>query len=205
MAETLNLSQLQGYRTGGTLHVILNNQIGFTTLSKDARSTPYATDLAKMLMVPIFHVNGEDPEAAVHVCRLAFDYRQKFGRDVIVEIICFRRHGHNEGDEPYFTQPVMYEKIRQRPPVDDVYSQRLIADGISDKQSHFLADQITATLEKAFLSEQVQPDIAFRGKWKYVEREYRPLEIQTGVPIDRLERYAKNWRNSRQVFPLTRK
>jgi 2-oxoglutarate dehydrogenase E1 component len=191
VAETLNLSQLQGYRTGGTLHVVLNNQIGFTTVSKDARSTPYATDLAKMLMVPIFHVHGEDPEAAVHVCRLAFDYRQRFGRDVLVEIICFRRHGHNEGDEPYFTQPLMYEKIRQRPPVDEVYSQRLIEDGVSDKQNRFMADQITATLDNAFLSEQVKPDISFQGKWKYVEREYRPLEIQTGVPADRLVRYAQ--------------
>ncbi len=191
VAETLNLSQLQGYRTGGTLHVVLNNQIGFTTVSKDARSTPYATDLAKMLMVPIFHVHGEDPEAAVHVCRLAFDYRQRFGRDVLVEIICFRRHGHNEGDEPYFTQPLMYEKIRQRPPVDEVYSQHLLEDGVSDKQNRFLADQITATLENAFLSEQVKLDISFQGKWKYVQRDYRPLEIQTGVPADRLVRYAQ--------------
>ncbi|MBN2428430.1 MAG: 2-oxoglutarate dehydrogenase E1 component [Deltaproteobacteria bacterium] len=191
VAETLNLSQLEGYRTGGTLHVILNNQIGFTTLSKDARSTPHATDLAKMLMVPIFHINGEDPEAAVHVCRLALEYRQKFGRDVIVDIVCFRRHGHNEGDEPAFTQPLMYEKIRQRPLVDDLYAQRLVADGITEKQSHFLTEQISTTLEKAFKNEQVQLDIAFRGKWKYVERDYRPLEIRTGVPGERLERYAQ--------------
>ncbi len=111
--ETLNLSQLAGYRTGGTLHVIVNNQIGFTTLPEEGRSTPYATDVARMLQVPIFHVNGEDPEAVAQVVRLALEFRRQFQRDVVIDIYCYRRHGHNEGDEPAFTQPQLYREIAQ--------------------------------------------------------------------------------------------
>ncbi|MEJ2202105.1 MAG: thiamine pyrophosphate-dependent enzyme, partial [Desulfuromonadaceae bacterium] len=122
VAETLNLSQLEGYRTGGTVHIVINNQIGFTTLAEDARSTRYATDLAKMLAIPIFHVHGEDPEAALFAVELAFAYRRQFGRDVVIELICYRRHGHNEGDEPFFTQPLMYETIRNRTPVHELYA-----------------------------------------------------------------------------------
>ncbi|NLC70932.1 MAG: 2-oxoglutarate dehydrogenase E1 component [Desulfuromonadaceae bacterium] len=191
VAETLNLSQLEGYGTGGTLHIVLNNQIGFTTSPRDARSTPYATDVAKMLMAPIFHVNGEDPEAAVHVARLAFDYRHRFGRDVIIEILCFRRHGHNEGDEPYFTQPLMVERIKARPSVEEIYTRRLLETGISDKQSRFLAERTTEELETAFAVEKVRLDSSFQGKWRYVERDYRPLEIRTGVPGERLIRFAE--------------
>ncbi len=116
VTEVLNLSQIDGYQSGGTFHLVLNNQIGFTTSPAHARSTLYATDVAKMLMVPIFHVNGEDPEAVVYATNLALEYRQEFGEDVVVEVICYRRHGHNEGDEPFFTQPLMYSKIRKRPP-----------------------------------------------------------------------------------------
>ena len=121
--ETLNLSRLEGYRTGGTLHIVLNNQIGFTTLPRDARSTLYATDVAKMLACPVFHVQGESPEAALHAVRLALEYRQEYGRDVVVELICYRRHGHNEGDEPAFTQPLMYRQIASRPSVNRIYSE----------------------------------------------------------------------------------
>ncbi len=127
VAETLNLSQLKGYRTGGTLHFVINNQIGFTTLPEDSRSTAYATDIARMVQAPIFHVNGDDPEAALRVLRLAFDYRQQFQRDVVMDMICYRRHGHNEGDDPAYTQPVMYRKIKEHPSATVLYGQQLAA------------------------------------------------------------------------------
>ena len=134
VAETFNLSQLSGYRTGGTLHIVLNNQIGFTTLPVDARSSCYATDVAKTVMAPVFHVHGEDPEAVIFATRLALEYRQTFGRDVVVEIICYRRHGHNEGDEPFFTQPLLYERIKERPPVHEIYAAQL-RERVSPKES----------------------------------------------------------------------
>ncbi len=130
IAETLNLSQLEGYSTGGTIHIVLNNQIGFTTLPEDSRSTRYATDVARMLMIPVFHVHGEEPEAVDMVARLALAYRQKFGRDVVIEIICYRRHGHNEGDEPGFTQPLMYELIKNRRQLHLLYAETLATEGV---------------------------------------------------------------------------
>src|SRR4029077_21180883 len=110
--ETLNLSQLEGYKTGGTLHIVINNQVGFTTSPRDARSTTYATDLAKMLECPIFHVNGDDAEAVWYVSKLCVEYRQTFHKDSFIDLICYRKHGHNEADEPTFTQPVLYKQIK---------------------------------------------------------------------------------------------
>jgi 2-oxoglutarate dehydrogenase E1 component len=132
VAETLNLSQLDGYCTGGTIHLVINNQIGFTTLPDDSRSTLYATDIARTVQAPIFHVNGDDPEASIRVMRLAYDYRQQFGRDVVVDMICYRRHGHNETDDPAYTQPVMYKKIESLPSVANQYGNRLVGEKAID-------------------------------------------------------------------------
>ncbi|HRE06825.1 MAG TPA: 2-oxoglutarate dehydrogenase E1 component [Opitutaceae bacterium] len=154
VAETLNFSQLPGYRTGGTLHIVINNQIGFTTLPSDARSTRYCSDVAKMIEAPIFHVNGDDPEAVCMVARLALEFRVKFQRDVVIDMYCFRRHGHNEADEPAFTQPTLYRTIAAHPLVSSLYTGKLINEG-----SHTVAEcdaikaeymaALEANLEKA--------------------------------------------------------
>ncbi|MDA0332239.1 MAG: 2-oxoglutarate dehydrogenase E1 component [Proteobacteria bacterium] len=133
VAETFAFSALRGYRTGGTIHVIINNQIGFTTSPSFSRSSPYPTDVAKMVMAPIFHVNGDDPEAVVHVARIATEFRQAFGTDVVIDMFCYRRFGHNEGDEPAFTQPLMYDAIGRHPSTRDLYAQQLIDEGLIDK------------------------------------------------------------------------
>ncbi|MGH9664751.1 MAG: multifunctional oxoglutarate decarboxylase/oxoglutarate dehydrogenase thiamine pyrophosphate-binding subunit/dihydrolipoyllysine-residue succinyltransferase subunit, partial [Bryobacteraceae bacterium] len=130
VAETLNLSQLDGYRTGGTIHLIINNQIGFTTNPDEARSTPYSTDVARMVQAPIFHVNGDDPDACIRVTQMAFDYRQQFKKDVVIDMFCYRRHGHNEADDPSYTQPILYRKIRQHPSVAALYAERLQREGL---------------------------------------------------------------------------
>jgi 2-oxoglutarate dehydrogenase E1 component len=186
VAEILNLSQLEGYRTGGTLHIVLNNQIGFTTVPEDARSCHYATDVAKMLMVPIFHIHGENPEAAIRTVEMALDYRQRFGRDVILEIICYRRQGHNEGDEPYFTQPLMYEKIKQRPSMSDIYAGQLEEEGIDKGLIEKQAEAIRQKLEQALGGERKRAQSGFRGKWSGIERDYSPWDESTSVADETL-------------------
>ncbi len=151
VAETLNLSQLKGYRTGGTVHIIINNQIGFTTTPEDARSSVYATDVAKMIQAPIFHVNGEDPEAALWVTKLAFEYRQIFKKDVVIDLFGYRKHGHNEGDEPGFTQPLLYEKIKNHPSVRESYSQTLLKNkNLSADEIQQMNEEINGILGEAF-------------------------------------------------------
>lgn len=134
VAETLNLSQLHGYRTGGTVHIIINNQIGFTTSPIDARSSFYASDVAKMIQAPIFHVNGDDPESTMLVTKLAFEYRMKFNKDVVIDVFGYRRLGHNEADEPAFTQPLMYKTIRSHPSVKEIYKNRLLDEKIISQE-----------------------------------------------------------------------
>ncbi|MEO7065219.1 MAG: 2-oxoglutarate dehydrogenase E1 component [Dokdonella sp.] len=147
--ELLNMSQARGFCVGGAIHVVINNQVGFTTSNpNDARSTLYCTDVAKMINAPVFHVNGDDPEAVLFVARLAFDYRQKFKRDVVVDIVCYRRHGHNEADEPAATQPLMYQIIRARPTARELYAKQLVDAGvIADTDAQKLVDGYRAKLE----------------------------------------------------------
>ena len=121
------MSQLPGYKTGGTIHIVVNNQLGFTTPPEEGRSSTYSTDIAKMIQVPIFHVNSDDPEAGYNVLRIALDYRQEFQKDVVIDVIGYRRHGHNEGDEPTYTQPVMYQRIREHPGIRKLYADKLVA------------------------------------------------------------------------------
>jgi 2-oxoglutarate dehydrogenase E1 component len=151
VAETLNLSQLSGYRTGGTIHIIINNQIGFTTTPEDARSSQYATDVAKMIQAPIFHVNGDDPEAVLWVTKLAFEFRQIFKKDVVIDMFGYRRHGHNEGDEPGFTQPLLYNKIKAHLSVRELYSKYLLEKKmLSEDKIKQMNDEIYNVLSAAF-------------------------------------------------------
>ncbi|MDQ6725690.1 MAG: multifunctional oxoglutarate decarboxylase/oxoglutarate dehydrogenase thiamine pyrophosphate-binding subunit/dihydrolipoyllysine-residue succinyltransferase subunit [Actinomycetota bacterium] len=151
VAETLNLSALRGYRIGGTIHVVVNNQLGFTTAPAEARSSVYATDVAKMVQAPIFHVNGDDPEACVRVARLAFGFRQRFHKDVVVDMVCYRRHGHNEGDDPSYTQPLMYKRIEARRSVRKLYTETLVRRGdISLEEAERALDDFLARMQTAF-------------------------------------------------------
>ncbi len=151
VAETLNLSQLPGYRTGGTIHIVINNQIGFTTGPQDARSSTYATDVARMIQAPIFHVNGDDPEACIRVARLALDYRQVFNKDVVIDMLCYRVRGHNEGDEPTYTQPLLYRKIEAKRSVRKIYTELLLRRGdMKPEEAERMLDDYRARLQEAF-------------------------------------------------------
>jgi 2-oxoglutarate decarboxylase len=151
VAETLNLSQLRGYRTGGTIHVVVNNQVGFTTSPGSSRSSLYCTDVARMVQAPIFHVNGDDPEACIRVARLAFEYRQAFNKDVVIDLVCYRRRGHNEGDDPSYTQPLMYDLIEQKRSVRKLYTESLIGRGdITVEEAEQVLKDYQLQLERVF-------------------------------------------------------
>ncbi|WP_420112177.1 multifunctional oxoglutarate decarboxylase/oxoglutarate dehydrogenase thiamine pyrophosphate-binding subunit/dihydrolipoyllysine-residue succinyltransferase subunit [Pseudactinotalea sp.] len=151
VTETINLSMLRGYRTGGTIHVLINNQIGFTTGASSSRSTLYPTDVVKGLQVPVFHVNGDDPEAVAHVAQLAFEYRQEFNRDVVIDMVCYRRRGHNEGDDPSMTQPVMYSLIENKRSVRTLYTESLVGRGdITEDEAQQALEHFQAELERVF-------------------------------------------------------
>ena len=192
--ESLQLSELKGYRTGGTVHVIVNNQIGFTTNPSDSRSTRYCTDIAKMLQTPIFHVNGESPEAVAQAVSVAMDFRDRYKRDVIIDMYCFRKRGHNEGDEPRYTQPKMYEAIDNRPSVHRSYRERLIQTGqITEADANRIIEHRTQLLEKelteADADSHVELPDAGHGLWEgyFGGRESNKHEVATSVPKDKLQ------------------
>src|SRR5436190_3862630 len=188
VAETLNLSQLHGYGTGGTVHVVVNNQIGFTTIPEDARSSMYATDIAKMIEVPIFHVNGDDPLACMQVSQLALDFRQEFGRDIVIDMYCYRRYGHNEGDEPAFTQPDLYAKIDKHPSVAELYKRELLESGaMTDDDAASLKTEFDLRLEmaldnvKAIEKEKTGEEAKFKGSTAVFQPEYTSSPVSTGI------------------------
>ncbi|KGE70904.1 2-oxoglutarate dehydrogenase E1 component [Spirochaeta lutea] len=197
VSETLNLSQLKGYRTGGTVHLIVNNQIGFTTASRDARSTFFATDIAKSINIPIFHVNGDDPEAVIRAVDLAIRFRQKFATDVVVDMICYRRLGHNEADEPSFTHPKMYNLIAQHESVRTLYGRRLAQQGIwsQDDQDAYGTEYknfLKSELENAKGEYVPQLDDAFQqGIWTKYRRGYSFDPVDTAVPRETLDAIAR--------------
>lgn len=186
VAETLNLSMLAGYRTGGTLHIVVNNQIGFTTLPVDARSSCYATDAAKMVGAPIFHVYGDDPEAVVHAVQLALSYRDRYHKDVVVEVICYRRHGHNEGDEPYFTQPLMYEKIKQRPQLHELYEVELLGEGFAEEELKGVESEVVEQLRQADERSAVPVESAFLARWSGMKPGVHQAPVRTAVEAETL-------------------
>ncbi|MEO1494526.1 MAG: 2-oxoglutarate dehydrogenase E1 component [Pseudomonadota bacterium] len=192
VAECFGLSDLKGHKTGGTIHIVVNNQIGFTTAPHHSRSSPYPTDIAKMVDCPIFHVNGDDPEAVVHAAKVATEFRQKFQRDVVVDIFCYRRFGHNEGDEPMFTQPLMYKAIKKQRTTLELYADRLVEDGLMDRRD--IDEEITRF--QSFLADEFEAGKEYRpnkadwldGRWSGLETaegEYQ--RGQTAVPMDELK------------------
>ncbi len=196
VAETLNMSQLKGFHTGGTIHVIINNQIGYTTTPENARSSRYSTDVAKMLMVPVFHVHGEDPEAALHVVQLAAAYRKNFHKDVVIDSVCYRRFGHNEGDEPYFTQPQLYERIRSRKPLDRVYADRLINEKIiSSKKLEEISAAAKQDMETAFADVRgttcTFPEHRFYPEWNSISGSYSHEKADTAVERSKLTAFSR--------------
>jgi 2-oxoglutarate dehydrogenase E1 component len=188
VAETLNMSQLHGYGTGGTVHVVVNNQIGFTTLPEDARSSMYATDIAKMIEVPIFHLNGDDPLACMQVSQLALDFRQEFGRDVVIDMYCYRRYGHNEGDEPAFTQPDLYAKIDNHPSVAQLYKRELLETGsLTDDDAASLETEFDLRLEmtldnvKAIEKEKTGAQAKFKESTAVFQPDYTSSSVSTAI------------------------
>ncbi len=201
VVETLNLSQLRGYRTGGTVHVVINNQVGFTTSPDASRSSFYATDVAKTVQAPILHVNGDDPEAVVRVARLAFEYRERFHRDIVIDLICYRRHGHNEADDPSFTQPQMYEKIDSQRSVRKLYTERLVRRGdISLEEAEDFLEDFEGKLQSAFEeTKQATPPEPPQAVRPEPTHELLPA-VETGVAKDVLDRIADVQFNVRDSF-----
>ena len=183
------MSQLSGYRTGGTIHIVVNNQVGFTTSPNSSRSARYSSDIAKMINAPVFHVNGDDPEACVRVARWAFEYRQKFNKDVVIDMICYRRRGHNEGDEPSFTQPQMYRLIDAKRTTRTLYAEALVGRGdITAEENEAISKEFQAELEAIYAAvHNVEPE---SPNWQ-IPKTAEPLDNQTAVSVDVINKIAQ--------------
>lgn len=203
VAETLNLSQLRGYRTGGTIHVVVNNQVGFTTSPGSSRSSLYCTDVARMVQAPIFHVNGDDPEACIRVARLAFEYRQAFNKDVVIDLVCYRRRGHNEGDDPSYTQPLMYDLIEQKRSVRKLYTESLIGRGdITVEEAEQVLKDYQQQLERVFT--EVREASSQPSEWTTVpDYPDKPAgEFTTAVSPEVLKRIADAYTTPPEGFTV---
>jgi 2-oxoglutarate dehydrogenase E1 component len=212
VAECLGLSGLRGHRTGGSIHFIINNQIGFTTDPRFSRSSPYPSDVAKMVEAPIFHVNGDDPEAVVFAAKVATEYRQKFQKPVVIDMFCYRRFGHNEGDEPAFTQPLMYRKIRSHPSILELYSKKLLAEGtVTETDIDGMKSAWRSKLDTEFdIATSYKPNKAdwLDGRWAGLkavrEDQDDPRRGQTGVSVETLQQIAKALTTVPEGFHLHR-
>ncbi|MFJ3655535.1 multifunctional oxoglutarate decarboxylase/oxoglutarate dehydrogenase thiamine pyrophosphate-binding subunit/dihydrolipoyllysine-residue succinyltransferase subunit [Streptomyces nigra] len=192
VAETLNMSQLRGYRTGGTVHVVINNQVGFTAAPESSRSSMYATDVARMIEAPIFHVNGDDPEAVVRVARLAFEFRQAFNKDVVIDLICYRRRGHNESDNPAFTQPLMYDLIDKKRSVRKLYTESLIGRGdITLEEAEQALQDYQGQLEKVFTEVREATAQPTAAEPTDPQAEF-PVAVNTAVTTEVVKRIAES-------------
>ncbi|OEV28758.1 alpha-ketoglutarate decarboxylase, partial [Streptomyces nanshensis] len=192
VAETLNMSQLRGYRTGGTIHVVINNQVGFTAAPESARSSMYSTDVARMVEAPIFHVNGDDPEAVVRVARLAFEYRQAFNKDVVIDLLCYRRRGHNETDNPKFTQPLMYDLIDRKRSVRKLYTESLIGRGdITLEEAEQALQDFQGQLEKVFTEVRDATSAPAPAEVPAPQAEF-PVHVETAISQEVVKRIAES-------------
>ncbi|MFF3640286.1 multifunctional oxoglutarate decarboxylase/oxoglutarate dehydrogenase thiamine pyrophosphate-binding subunit/dihydrolipoyllysine-residue succinyltransferase subunit [Streptomyces sp. NPDC002564] len=192
VAETLNMSQLRGYRTGGTVHIVINNQVGFTAAPESSRSSMYATDVARMIEAPIFHVNGDDPEAVVRVARLAFEFRQAFNKDVVIDLICYRRRGHNESDNPAFTQPLMYDLIDKKRSVRKLYTESLIGRGdITLEEAEQALQDFQGQLEKVFTEVREAVSQPAQAEVPSPQAEF-PVHVETAISQEVVKRIAES-------------
>ncbi|WP_309396560.1 2-oxoglutarate dehydrogenase E1 component [Cerasicoccus maritimus] len=216
VAETLNLAKLKGYRTGGTIHVVINNQIGFTTDPRDSRSSRYCTDIAKMIDVPIFHVNGDDPLAVCSVMRLAAKYRQEFQDDVVIDMYCYRRHGHNESDEPGFTQPDLYQRLSKHPAISENLKERMLASkDISEAEAQKFTDDYQNTLNDAFMDVKKEEEkkagkpktkaLKLQGSSAVTQPPFNFTSAKTSVPAKELRHVARRLTEAPGNFKINSK